>query len=218
MALVGKESGTAQSKRRRGRPPAAEAGIVDKRILATATELFLELGYGRTTLDKVSQLSNTGKSALYGRYPDKETLFGAVVERSIQQMFADLPAIPMDRPLRERLLHVGTELAKSLLVPRCVALMRITAAEANTFVDLAGMAYRVSFDSSVQWVREALGANRSEGIAERFVEVALQPMSFQAAFGADVQAMHQRSRADAEDAILLLEAKGLLSPEQLSSV
>lgn len=56
----------------RSRSVAAEAGIVDWRILDVATELFLELGYGRTTLDRVSQLSSTGKSARYGRYPERK--------------------------------------------------------------------------------------------------------------------------------------------------
>ena len=204
--------------RRKGRPPAVDAGLAEARVLETATTLFLEQGFGRTTLDQVSRLSRTGKSALYARYADKEALFSAVVAGSIRQMFADMATVPATGTTRERLRQVGSELAKSLLVPRCVAFMRITAAEATSFPGLARMAYQVSFEGSVRCVIEALGADAGFGgadqaraTAERFVELALQPMSFQAAFGSDIAALRERWAGDVEDAILLLEVKGLLS-------
>ena len=203
--------------RRRGRPPAVDAGLVEARVLETATNLFLEQGFGRTTLDQVSRLSQTGKSALYARYADKEALFSAVVAHSIRQMFADMATVPATGTTRERLLHVGGELAKNLLVPRCVAFMRITAAEAASFPGLARMAYQVSFEGSVRCVMEALGidpeldgSGEARVAAGRFVELALQPMSFQAAFGADILALRQRWAGDVEDAILLLETRGSL--------
>lgn len=204
-------------KTRRGRPPASEAGLVQERVLDTATRLFLELGFGRTTLDKVSQLSGTGKSALYGRYVDKAALFTAVVERSIQQMFAGLVPMPQGGDVVDRLRHFGMELANSLLVPRCVALMRITAAEAINFPDLATMAYRVSFAGSVSHIVSALDPDslpapsvKTVEIAKRFVELALHPMSFQAAYGAPIELLRERCAQDVEDAILLLKTKGLL--------
>lgn len=202
---------------KRGRPRAEEAGLAEERVLDAATTLFLEQGFGRTTLDKVSQLSRTGKSALYGRFPNKEALFAAVVQRSIQAMFAEVAAMPPGSDVTARLRHVGIALAESLLIPRCVALMRITAAEADNFPDLARMAYQVSFEGSVRCVVAALvpqGADAelaSAGpIAERFIEVALQPLSFQAAFGGDIGQLRTRCAGAIEDAITLLQAKRLL--------
>lgn len=206
-----------KTTRRRGRPPSEQAGLVEARVLEVATQLFLEQGFGRTTLDKVSQLSGTGKSALYARYSDKGSLFTAVVERSIFQMFAGLSRIPQEGSTKDRLLQVGINLAESLLVPRCVAFMRITAAEAANFPELAKMAYHVSFEGAVRCVMEALCSNdfpadaqQTRATAERFVELALQPVSFQAAFGSDFTALRDRCQSDVLDAILLLEAKGLL--------
>ncbi|MGW9820737.1 AcrR family transcriptional regulator [Methylorubrum extorquens] len=207
-------------KPRRGRPPAAEAGVAEERMLEAATALFLEQGFGRTTLDQVSRRSGTGKSALYGRFPDKEALFAAVVRCSIHVMFDELTASPTGVGVRERLRHVGRGLAENLLVPRCIALMRITAAEAPNFPDLARMAYRVSFEGSVRCVLAALdpagGGEASQDMirmAERFVELAIQPISFQAAFGTDIEPLRQRCADDVDDAILLLEAKGWLRRE-----
>ena len=208
----------ASRKPRRGRPPASEAGLVEERVLDAATALFLELGFGRTTLDKVSKRSGTGKSALYGRYPDKAALFAAVVERSIYQMFDGMAPINPGGDVADRLRHVGIELANSLLVPRCVALMRITAAEAVNFPDLATMAYRVSFEGSIDRVVAALDpASRTVPsktvveTAKRFVELALHSMSFQAAYGAPIESLRERCASDVEDAILLLMTKGWLT-------
>jgi hypothetical protein len=82
------------------------------------------------------------------------------------------------------------------------------------------MAYRVSFEGSVRCVLAALdpagGGEASQDMirmAERFVELAIQPISFQAAFGTDIEPLRQRCADDVDDAILLLEAKGWLRRE-----
>lgn len=202
---------------RRGRPSAKEMLLVDERVLSAATALFLELGYGRTTLDMVSQRAKTGKSALYNRYQNKESLFNAVVQRSIQTMFEHMASIDMSADCRSRLRSVGLQLIEGILHPRCVALMRITAAEAQNFPELAKLAYDVSFEGSVRYVVTALegtklptGQNVDE-IARRFVEVAVQPLSFQAAFGLGPDLLRERSAANVDDALALLEATGRLT-------
>lgn len=201
---------------RRGRPPAQEAGQAAERILDAATSLFLEQGFGRTTLDQVAARAKTGKSSLYGHFKDKETLFSAVVHHSIELMFAEMDTPPKGASLDEQLRITGKNLAEKMLLPRCAALMRITAAEAETMPDLARSAYQVSFDGTVQRLIEVLEGELSPAdhdlaaIARRFVELALQPLSFQAAFGGDLAKLLDRSADDIEDAILLLRSKNLL--------
>ena len=206
-----------QARPRRGRPRQEDAGEVDGRVLEAATALFLEQGFARTTLDAVAQRARTSKATLYGRYRDKEALFAAVVRCSVNAMLADLAVAPVGATQRERLRHVGLELARSLLQPRCVALMRITAGEAESFPDLARLAYEVSFEGSVRAVADALGlggsdAERGEArrAAESFVEVGLQPLSFQVMFGWNGEEGEARVRRDVEGAIALLSATGLL--------
>lgn len=185
-----------------------------ERILTAATSLFLEQGFGRTTLDQVAARAKTGKSSLYGHFRDKETLFSAVVHHSIELMFAEMTEPPTEGTIEDKLRDVGRALTESFLLPRCAALMRITAAEAETMPDLAHSAYQVSFDGSLQRVKAVLDANTSMSdqetvtIATRFIEIALQPLSFQAAFGGDLPALLARSHEDVEDAILLLKSKG----------
>ena len=200
--------------RRRGRPPASQAGQFDERILQVATSLFLDRGFGRTTLDLVAQHAEVGKSSLYARYPSKGALFAAVVSRSIQTMFDHLAPVPQGLNLVQRLQAVGEALIEGMLHPRCVAFMRITAAEADNFPDLALTAYQVSFDGAVLYVLKGLGAANLAAagpgltaLAQRFVEVAVQPLSFQAAFGVDAALLRQRASACVRDAVELLQEK-----------
>ncbi len=203
-----------KSDRRRGRPPASQAGQFDERILQVATSLFLDRGFGRTTLDLVAQHAEVGKSSLYARYPSKGDLFAAVVSLSIQTMFDHMAPVPEGLDLGQRLQAVGEALIDGMLNPRCVAFMRITAAEADNFPDLALMAYQVSFDGSVAYVLKGLGAAKLAAadpalikLAQRFVELAVQPLSFQAAFGIDPAQLRMRSLQCVHDAIELLQEK-----------
>lgn len=216
------------SPSRRGRPPAEQSGQVDGRVLDAATALFLELGFGRTTLDRVAQTAQTGKSSVYRRYRDKQKLFAAVVERSINQMFADLKPLPPGGTVTDRLRHAGRELIRASLVPRCVAFMRITAAEATSFPELATMAYEVSFKGAIRYVLVALEPLSDSVIqtglslttrlivARRFIEVAVQPSSFQAAFGVKQDCLVERAESDVEDAIWLLKSNRYLGKLECS--
>lgn len=187
-----------------------------ERILDAATSLFLEQGFGRTTLDQVATSARTGKSSVYGYFKNKPTLFSAVVHHSIELMFAEMGDLPQASGVEERLRSVGLSLIHSLLVPRCAALMRITAAEAETMPDLARSAYQISFEGSLHRVKAVLDDDPSfkerdtTEIATRFIEIALQPLSFQAAFGGDLALLRSRSANDIEDALLLLKAKKLI--------
>lgn len=195
--------------RRRGRPPAQQAGLLEERVLQVATALFLERGFGRTTLDLVAQQAEVGKSSLYARYPGKGALFDAVVSHSIQTMFDHMAPVPQSLDFAQRLQTVGEILIEGLLHPRCVALMRITAAEAENFPGLALKAYQVSLEGSVEYVLMAMGTNSSDAqlraLAQRFVEVAVQPLSFQAAFGVEAELLRLRAPACVQDAVALLK-------------
>lgn len=197
--------------RPRGRPRAEDAGQVDLLILTAATTLFLKQGFARTTMDQVAATSGAGKSSLYARYASKQALFGAVVQHSIEMMFGDLAVLPHGCDPAARLRHTGLALLRNLLHPRCIALMRMTAAETANFPELAAMAYQVSLVGSVRCLSEALsscGVPLSDAQAKRFVELVLQPAAFKALYGADVQTLLKRCQDDISDAIRLLFPDG----------
>ena len=70
---------------RRGRP-VNEA--LAQTILNAASELFVELGFQATTLDKVAQRAKISKLSIYRRFENKEALFSAAITAGCQQSFA----------------------------------------------------------------------------------------------------------------------------------
>lgn len=56
---------------------------VDKRqqILDAATRVFLQRGYGETSMERVAQESASARRTLYNQFKSKEALFEAMTER-----------------------------------------------------------------------------------------------------------------------------------------
>ena len=73
------------SQTRRGRPvnEALRQTIVD-----AASELFLELGFQATTLDKIAQRARISKLSIYRHFDNKEALFSAAIVAGCSQSFA----------------------------------------------------------------------------------------------------------------------------------
>jgi len=124
--------------RRSGRPPRADALLLRERILKAATELFLDEGYGSTTIEAVAARAGTSKRTFYDRFDDKSVLFAAVVHRIIEQIRppaevpllagADLPGV---------LRRLAGLILRAALSPQAIALQRLVAAESVRFPQLA---------------------------------------------------------------------------------
>ncbi len=65
---------TENSQARRGRPVNEALG---QTIVDAASELFAELGFHATTLDKVAQRAKISKLSIYKHFENKEALFSA---------------------------------------------------------------------------------------------------------------------------------------------
>jgi AcrR family transcriptional regulator len=59
------------------RPPREE---VRRRILAAATEVFLERGFGGASVDEIAAAAGFSKGAVYSNFEDKDALFLALVD------------------------------------------------------------------------------------------------------------------------------------------
>lgn len=65
---------------RKGRPTAAGASEVSRRILDAATQCFFSKGYEATAMDAIAASARVSKMTLYGRFASKAILLRAVVE------------------------------------------------------------------------------------------------------------------------------------------
>ena len=86
------EADTVEGKReagrgavRYGRPPREHAGQVEERILDAAGRVFLEHGFQGASVDEIAEVASAGKPTIYARFPSKQALFAAVIDRLVRR-------------------------------------------------------------------------------------------------------------------------------------
>lgn len=103
---------TEKNQPRRGRPANEALG---QTIANAASELFVELGFQATTMDKVAQRAKISKLSIYRHFENKEALFSAAIAAHCHQ-FAPLALIEdAGDSAADQLMAVGTSLLRTLL-------------------------------------------------------------------------------------------------------
>ena len=99
---------------RRGRPANA---ALSQTIVDAACELFVELGFQATTMDKVAQRAKISKLSIYRHFENKEALFGAAIAARCQQFSPQALFESIDGSAEDQLMAVGSSLLRTLLSP-----------------------------------------------------------------------------------------------------
>lgn len=102
------------SKGRRGRPANEALG---ETIVDAAFELFVELGFQSTTLDKVAQRARISKLSIYRHFENKEALFSAAIAAHCHQFAPQALIEGVDGSAEHQLMAVATFLLRTLLSP-----------------------------------------------------------------------------------------------------
>jgi TetR/AcrR family transcriptional repressor of mexJK operon len=124
--------------RKGGRPPRADALKLRAQILEVATDLFLEQGYGLTSIEAVAAHAGVSKRTFYDRFDDKAALFAAVVHRIIENIRppANVPLLAGPN-LGEILRRLAGLILQAALSPQAIALHRLVTGESSRFPELA---------------------------------------------------------------------------------
>ncbi|GAB2657380.1 TetR/AcrR family transcriptional regulator [Nocardia goodfellowii] len=104
-------------------------------ILDAAAELFLELGYDRTSLARVAECADVSKATLFKQFPTKAELFEATVLAAGDSPDTE-PLEPPSGDFHAGLVSLGTAYAELLSRPRIADLMRAVIAESARFPEL----------------------------------------------------------------------------------
>jgi TetR/AcrR family transcriptional repressor of mexJK operon len=128
----------ASATRRGGRPSRSASLALNERILEFATELFLDQGYGLTTIEALARRAGISKRTFYHRFADKAVLFGAVVHRIIERVRPP-PGVPLleGATLHEVLRRLAGLILHAALSAPAIALHRLMVAESARFPELA---------------------------------------------------------------------------------
>lgn len=142
MAATVEKRKTAR-ERRGGRPSRQEAAAIPRRIVATATELFLRHGFEKTSMDTVAAESGISKRTVYARFSSKADLFEAIVMQLGDRKLAELAALEVPGgSAAQRLFELARKLLDIMVEPQVIALERIIASEAQQFPELANRMYQ----------------------------------------------------------------------------
>src|SRR5215472_3265166 len=107
-------------------------------LLDVATEVFVEHGFEGASTNEIARRANCSKTTLYCRFPTKEELFVAVLERRTEEMFKEVfRSLPVNGPLQETLTEFGSRVLRVCLTDEKIRLERVVSMEAERFPELA---------------------------------------------------------------------------------
>jgi len=214
---------------RAGRPSRDQAGEVEERILDAAQSVFLERGLEGASVDEIAEVAHAGKPTIYARYPHKQALFTAVMERMVRRrteiVAASRVSAEAGSTIEERLTIFATLILKTALVDESIDLMRAAIAEARRFPNLASSVHRLVRERAASEIARLLGKLAESGdaahvpalapdrlpeAARRFAELVVQPVIMRALLGEDLATLRNEIGPHAQQAVaFFLAACGL---------
>ena len=163
---------------RRSRP----RGVTRRaQILDAATAVFLQNGYGGTTIDLVVARAGASKATIYGFFGGKEGLLSAIVAERAARILAGFPEAETGSvDVRTALADIARQYMDVVMSPDAIGLYRLILAEGPRFPDLVDNLYRVgqnrvtaSLAKALRgWAkRKLISTNDPDRIATQFLDV-----------------------------------------------
>lgn len=151
--------------RTRGRPSQTGSENLTDLVMATALELFLELGYTGTSIGKVAARSKASKHTIYRRYASKEKLFVDVVNMELLRALKPFSAaaMPKDTDPVEALRVICRTTVVGLLNPQVTRLYRVAIAEVERMPDMASLLREKSTQEFVDPLIELVKQGQQQG-------------------------------------------------------
>lgn len=111
-------------------------------LLNVATEVFIEHGFESASTNEIARRANCSKTTLYTRYPTKEKLFLAVLERRMELILSEFATtLQPEPPIEQTLKEYGFHLLQLVLSENQRGMVRVVSMESSKFPDLAKRFY-----------------------------------------------------------------------------
>jgi AcrR family transcriptional regulator len=114
---------------RPGPVSSAEAEARHQRILAAARALFVEHGLGGTTFDAIARAARVTKRTIYLLYPNKESLFVAVLIGCVDAIAEAVRRTPDEADFESTLIGIAHSYMRALSDPETLAMYRLAIGE-----------------------------------------------------------------------------------------
>lgn len=108
-----------------------------QQILVAATELFIQEGFTRTSMDDIAVRAQVSKQTVYSHFQSKEALFKESIEQKCEDFGLTEAFFEEPRPAEETLLELARHFVSLLLSEEPIAVLRLCIAEAETHPEVA---------------------------------------------------------------------------------
>ncbi len=117
--------------------PAIKTRLDEDRLAAlldVATEVFLAEGFSAASTNEIARRAGSSKGTFYSRFPTKECLFLAVIERRMKSVLDGMTSLPpSERSLEDTLREYGTRFLRAVLSEEQIVLLRLISMESSRF-------------------------------------------------------------------------------------
>ncbi|HEY5993455.1 MAG TPA: TetR/AcrR family transcriptional regulator [Gallionellaceae bacterium] len=131
-----------------------------ERLLAAATEVFLEHGYG-ASVDMLVHRAGVARQTFYNHFENKECLFAEAMRSCVSEILVPLNEHSGD--LRETLKGFARTYRQRVLSPQSIAKFRIITGLAQRFPELTGEDYQLGLGRMLDTLGEFLRTAMREG-------------------------------------------------------
>lgn len=138
-------------RRKPGRPSLSNEELLDK-----ALDLFLEKGFGGTSIDAICAAAGMAKRTVYARYGDKEALFKAALTRAIEDWLVPVEVLRAEESadFEASLVRIGAILVENVLGAAGLRLLRLTNAESVTMPEIAIENVRLGTEPTLRYLAD----------------------------------------------------------------
>lgn len=168
--------------------PPARGQAKAEAVLDAARALFVEHGFGATSMDAIAARAGVSKATVYAHHGGKHALFAATTQRACEHVTERmaLPAEVADMPLESALRALAHSFLEAILAPQNLTLFRMVIAEQPRFPELGRIFYDSAPGRTRERVRAYLERARRHGLLES-IDCELAAAQFLGALRGDLQ-------------------------------
>jgi len=124
-----------------GRPRAADLEARNKNLIEKAGQLFLELGYGKVSLELIAREAHVAVRTIYVKFGGKAGLFKEVLIANRDRFISPHQLEQDARPMKEVIGEFSLHFLDMITAPEALAVQRMVVAEAKNNPELAHSFY-----------------------------------------------------------------------------
>ncbi|MGA0209826.1 MAG: TetR/AcrR family transcriptional regulator [Candidatus Nanopelagicales bacterium] len=176
---------------------------IDSAILRASLDVLADRGFARFTVEEVAASAGIGKTTIYRRFPDKDSL----ITHALDHINDDLPPIPEHGSARDRLSIMMERVRQGIPTSQAGRIMRHVLSESQESPQLVAEFYRRVIEPRSARIRTVLIGGKSTGeLPEDFdIDVAIAALVGSMVFlstWAGCQSVDSTSTADVVDLVL----------------